>query len=371
MRVLFRVDANGEIGAGHLMRCLALASALKARGAACTFLTRTAGLGAVEARIRDEGASCLNLPEIGILAVANRDGLAHSHWLPGGYAADVTNCKSVLGQISPADWLVVDHYALDFRWEVEMASYAKRVLVIDDLADRQHKCTLLLDQNLMPNAAQRYVGLVGGSCECLLGPDFALLRNEFTIDKNPATRVGDENKLHRMLVMFGGSDPRNLTMMIAKLLIAKGWRDPIDFVAGPLYPHLDELREALRQLPDACLHAPAHDVAALMKNARLAVGSPGVSSWERCACALPSITIAQADNQEPIGSALAQAGAHLYLGRLQEIDLNRLFTEISTLWSSPKRLTAMSAAAYGICDGKGTERVARRMEVNERHDTVF
>ena len=51
------------------------------------------------------------------------------------------------------DWLVVDHYALDARWEAELRSAAGRLLVIDDLADRRHDCDVLLDATTFASAA--------------------------------------------------------------------------------------------------------------------------------------------------------------------------------------------------------------------------
>jgi len=53
----------------------------------------------------------------------------------------------VLLSTSPPDWLVADHYALDHRWEAALAPYYRKLLVIDDLADRPHRCDILLDQN--------------------------------------------------------------------------------------------------------------------------------------------------------------------------------------------------------------------------------
>ncbi|MBS1141855.1 MAG: pseG [Proteobacteria bacterium] len=371
MRVLFRADANTEIGSGHLMRCLALVRALRAHGAECAFLARARGLDALVARIRDEGCTFIPLPGADALRADAGDGLTHSHWLPGGCAADAALCAQALGEVAPADWLVVDHYALDHRWEAAMARYARHVLAIDDLADRRHDCTLLLDQNLMPDAVSRYDGLLSKSCERLLGPRFALLRDEFSLDEAPSCPPGEDGAGRRLLVMFGGADMSNLTAAVAETLISMDWREPVDFVAGPLYPHLDALREAIAHLHGARLHAPAWDVAALMKGACLAIGSPGVSSWERCACALPSITIAQAGNQEPIGRAVAEAGAHVYLGHAGGLDRNRLVAEIDALWSSRQRLREMAGIASAICDGHGAARVAQRMVEHEHHNTMF
>ena len=47
------------------------------------------------------------------------------------------------------DWLIVDHYVLDERWEGALRPYAHRIFFIDDHADRVHDYNLLLDQNLI------------------------------------------------------------------------------------------------------------------------------------------------------------------------------------------------------------------------------
>lgn len=359
MRVTFRTDAGTTIGTGHLMRCLALAEGLRAAGAECLFLCRD-GIGALAQMIAEGGHRLQMLPEANERQrVSDGESLAHDHWLPGGWQQDLDACLDELASKPAADWLVVDHYALDHRWETGMRAVARSVMAIDDLADRGHDCDLLVDQNLMPAMVGRYDGLLPPRCRPLLGPRYALLRSEFSRpDETPRAPRG---ATPRLLVMFGGADAADLTLRAVQALAHIGWQSPVDVVAGPLYPALDSLRSAIKVLPAAELHAPARDVAALMRAADLAVGSPGVASWERCACALPSLTIAQASNQEKVGEALAEAGGHWYLGRAADVSDDELQDALRVLGRNGFVRHAMSGVATSICDGQGVRRVVRQM----------
>lgn len=356
MRFLFRTDADMTIGTGHLIRCLALAEALRANGAECIFLCRAAGLGNLVDNITAAGHRLLSLPQSA--APADVNGPPHAAWLPGGQAKDASACLQLLaGQM--VDWLIVDHYALDHRWQSMMRPSTSRIMVIDDLADRQHDCDLLLDQNLIPNMEERYDSLVPSHCIRLLGPRYALLREEFARAREASARPITE--LPNLLVMFGGADPQNLTLRSVDQLAAISWQGYVDVVAGPLYSQLDRLKEAVSSLAHCRLHAPANNVAALMQNADLALGSPGVASWERCACALPAITIAQAENQEDIGRKLGETGAHFYLGRAESITDDALSAALSTWLTNPWARKAMSHKAATVCDGKGLRRVIAKL----------
>src|SRR6185503_16476092 len=61
MKVLFRADASLAIGSGHVQRCLALAGALSAKGASCTFVVRDLP-GSTNAQIKAAGHAILVLP---------------------------------------------------------------------------------------------------------------------------------------------------------------------------------------------------------------------------------------------------------------------------------------------------------------------
>lgn len=361
MFVVFRTDANPRIGTGHLMRCLALADALAERGAHCLFLCRGAGLGRTAARIAAAGHDLYPVPEA---AAAAADEIAHSAWLPHGQSRDAELCRGILQRQPPVDWLVVDHYALAAPWQTALRPAAGRILVIDDLADRRHDCDLLVDQNFHPAAPQRYAGLLPAAAGTLTGPRYALLRPEFARLRQAALArrlAAGAGPAARLLVLFGGADAADLTGRTVDLLARQAFAGPVDVVVGPLYPGAQALGRRLAALPGGTLHVNPGNVAELMAAADLAIGSPGGTSWERCALGLPTVAIAAAANQEAMARTLAEAGAHAYLGRHESLADADFAAAVAFLASNAGARRHMAEVAGGLADGRGAERIARRL----------
>ena len=160
--IIFRADASLQIGTGHVMRCLTLADALTAQGAKCEFICREHP-GNLIAYIQSKG---YNVHSLSMGKTADTD-LSYSKWLGSTQAQDAEACAPHLNKLQ-LDWLVVDHYALETRWETELTPYYRKLMVIDDLADRKHVCNVLLDQNL-GRTTHHYAHLVPTNCQMLLG----------------------------------------------------------------------------------------------------------------------------------------------------------------------------------------------------------
>ena len=120
----------------------------------------------------------------------------------------VQHIDSDVGHVD-ADLWIVDHYQLDETFEQKLFLTGAKVMVIDDLANRPHYCDLLLDVNFF-DKGNRYEMLVPPKCKMLLGPEYALLRQEFY--EQPTQDFMKRNPV-RVLVCFGGSDPSNMTSL--------------------------------------------------------------------------------------------------------------------------------------------------------------
>jgi UDP-2,4-diacetamido-2,4,6-trideoxy-beta-L-altropyranose hydrolase len=338
MKVAFRADASVHIGAGHVMRCLTLADALSTRGAQTRFL-------------------CRRLPgHLGDLITARGHALT---WLPDS-GVDAEGSAAALAPGAPWDWLAVDHYALGSDWERAQRGLAKKILAIDDLADRRHDCDLLLDQNLQTD--NRYDGLLSMTCRTLIGPRYALLRPEF-LRARQATKPSAEAATH-LLVCFGGSDPHDLTGLTLDAL--DGLCRPelnVAVVVGQSYPYCERLHARCAKRLGTQFHCQTDDMADLMARADLAVGASGVVTWERACLGLPALAISFADNQRPIARFAQEAGILLWVGDAAEMSAVRLGTAITALLDTPAQRKAMRQACLELVDGAGCGRVMEAMSV--------
>ncbi len=298
------------------MRCLTLADALREKGAVTQFICRAHESNLIDF-IRDKQYVCTALDPVGdetgiTTPDADQDKLPdHAPWLGGSWQRDAEETAAVLKEGS-CDWLIVDHYALDWRWETAMRSHVERTLVIDDLADRKHSCNVLLD-SVCGRQPEHYRHLAPTACRLLLGSQFALLRPEFAEWRADALRRREKtDAVRRFLVTLGGMDPDNLTGAVLDQLAAADLPDDaeIEVVLGSGFSDVEGLRKQAGNMPvKTSVNVAVGNMAERMTHADFAVVAGGVSALECCCLGLPAIIIITAKNQRPGATALKKERA--------------------------------------------------------------
>lgn len=363
MKVLFRTDGSVQVGIGHVMRCLTLADALRASGAECRFICREHPGNLLE-QIRQRGYAVLGLP-VGSDGLVPRDfedaaGSNRSAWLGSDWAIDAAQTKVGAGE-SAVDWLIVDHYSLDARWEKLLRPICHKLMVIDDLANRPHDCDLLLDQNFYRNQDQRYQGLLPEHCITLLGPAYVLLRPEFAEAKQ-RLKVRD-GTIKRILVFFGGSDPTNQTEVVLTALQQLNRSEiSLDVVVGLTNPNRHSIQALCDELPNTTYYCNVSNMAELILNADLGIGAGGSAMWERCYLGLPTITVAFAANQVRTTEDVADIGAIDYLGWSDSARPEDYASAIADAIVNPQRIKQMADAALGVLHNETTAAVVDAMQ---------
>lgn len=361
MKVIIRADASIHIGTGHVMRCITLADALSQKNANCQFICK-AHAGHLIDLIRSKGYVVHVLPLTEQASDATADELAHSQWLGATQLQDASACLPIVLTQKP-DWLVVDHYALDARWEQQLAPHYGKLMVIDDLADRRHVCDLLLDQTYGRDAAE-YKALVPADCQLLCGAQYALLRPEFAALRPYSLKRRVQPQLWNLLITMGGVDKDNVSSQVLIALRASPLPPDcqITVVIGSTGPWLAQVQQLAQEMPWATqVLVGVKDMAHLMADSDLAIGAAGATSWERCCLGLPTIMLVLASNQKHVAQALKQAGAARIIQRTEDIALclPRLLNE---LLKQPAAFQTMSQSAASIVDGQGIANLIYKLE---------
>lgn len=360
MNFVFRVDSSIKIGSGHLIRCLTLAKLLKKKGHICKFICRDHRGNLIE-KIKKENF------EVNILhniegteerLSSNKKVSIYTSWLGASWHQDADQTINTLDN-NKIDWLIIDHYGIDIKWEQKLRLYTRKIMVIDDLANRDHDCDLLLDQNLISNFKIRYQNLLPNYCRNLLGPSYALLQPEYEILRKKAfSRTGPAKNI---LVYFGDGDQYNLTESVLSAFIKLNREDiNLDVVISSKNIKKEYFYKLAKKNKKISINSNLSSLAPLILKADLAFGASGSTSWERCCLGLPSIVITVAENQKPIAKELSRKGLIHLLGHYDEIKSNSIYNAMKAFIE--KKLVNWSEDCKLLTDGSGTKKVATILE---------
>ena len=340
-KIFIRVDSGLEIGTGHMMRCLSLAKILTEYNFEVCFLSK-----------KLEGNIC----DLIIKNEYKIEYLSNTNNIESKYN-DVSDIIKILCKEKEKPFIIVDHYDLDVEWEKQVQKYVEKLIVIDDLANRNHVCDLLLDQNLYENMDDRYVDLVSSNCEILVGPKYALLRKEFSEKRKKSIPRKNFNKI---MVSFGGSDPNNETIKVLNALKKIKMKNiKIDVIIRKTNPNLNKIKEICDSIENCFLFQDVENMEEFMIDSDLSIGAAGITTWERCCLGLPSIVTTIADNQIEVVKAITKKKCIIHLGNSKETnskDYEKCIQEING-----EILSDISLNCFKIVDGKGCIRVSEKI----------
>lgn len=342
LRTLFVVEAGYQAGLGHLLRCRALLLELAARGHRADLWLRG-----------DEKA------------LAGREWPANMRLFVSPESGSVDDaCEGIekLLERNSYDWLIVDGYGISGNALcARLVAHGARLLMIDDLADREFKADILLNQNTTHREPYGN-GRISAS-RFLMGPSYALIDRSYALRRSEPRAHGE---LRNVLVSFGGVDRHGRTQRVLNLVSRHG--SPLDIVAvvGPYYPYLDQLefrrgRHALRVVRNVS------DLAQLMRQCDLMVMAGGSTVWQGCCVGVPMLVLRTVENQKLLIQTLRESDAALCLdvsARPNEdagIREDEFMQALRQAEMAPVR-ERLAANAMRLVDGNGPGRVADAVE---------
>lgn len=353
MNIVFRVDASTWIGSGHVMRCLTLANALKNHGCRVTFISRNLP-GNLNEFIK-KNFDLIVLPfEDKKLQFSERKN-QHEQFLSEEINIEIEQSVVWLDKLMP-DWIIVDHYSLDILWETAVQKKSRKIMVIDDLANRKHTCDLLLDQNYYIDSEVRYDALLPIFSHQLLGPQYALIKPSFLKIHDERERIGkfDFKTIQKIVLFMGGSDRDNMTLRVLEYmkqhLILN--RYDISVIVGLINPNKETIQTFCFINYISC-HLSPNNFGDFLIQADLFIGAGGSSVYERCLAGVPSIVFSLAENQQKICVDIARIGAHIFAEKvdcLSNLIKQLNSTQLKFLYQNSRKLFTGYRGAEGVVD---------------------
>jgi UDP-2,4-diacetamido-2,4,6-trideoxy-beta-L-altropyranose hydrolase len=337
--LLIRADAGPRVGVGHLMRCLALAEAWRQRDGEVVIVAGDLPDGLAE-RMASVGASSR-------IVSAQQDS--------GGWLGETAAAQD-------AAWIVIDGYGFGPDYMAAAGQSDRPVLMIDDDARHDgYPVQALLNQNLHARA-ENYADKTDAAL--MLGPRHALIRGALSAWKDWVR--GMPVRANRILVTLGGADLGGHTAKVIAALAVLQQRAPdLDLQArvavGGANPRLNALREAAADHNGIKILFDIKDMERQISWCDIALSASGSTVWELALFQTPMLLATAAPVEEPVAASLADAGAALVLGRLEDQNAAAIAAGRLALADDPARRASLADAAARLVDGNGAARVVEQM----------
>ena len=342
MHLYVRADADGKIGAGHIMRCIALTQAWKDLGGEVTFISHCEN-GALKERIQSEGFRLVVL----------------DHVCPD--SSDLKKTLAILKSESADQkhWLVLDGYHFTPEYQKSIRDAGICVMVIDDTNHLPYyHADILLNQNVYASELKYHCDK---DTTLLMGTRYVLLRREFLKYRDFKRQIPDRAK--NILVTLGGADPDNVTLKVIEALRLLDEPDiSVRIIVGPANPHQTNLRKAI---------VPAHfktellinpsNMPELMAWADLAISAGGGTCWELAFMGVPIMALILVDNQKAVAEGISREGFAANLGWYKTLDEKTISGEMNTLIQSKDRRLSMVQIGQALMCGSGRDRVCEKI----------
>ena len=343
MHVIIRTDMSQQIGTGHVMRCMRLASTLQISGVTVTFLTVFS-----ETPPWTDQAQSFNI-----------------HHLYDGEIREKADAHKTIKfleqqkQISDRPTcLIVDHYGLGLEWERSVKPHVDGLVVIDDLIDRHHDCDLIINPSLLNPDHDLYKEFIPDASGALIGCEYAMLDDAFSnLDQ---AKKGCHPP--RIFLSFGGMDRDGFTLKALDALTDESCLAcPVDIVIGSGFRFKEELKQKSEARGKVTIHEQINHVAQVMAGCDIAIGAGGTMSWERLAARLPTLVFGIADNQKEVLRALLEGNLAVGCEDVTAITDGQFHTMIKDFVLDRECHDDLYQASHGIVDGCGVSRVARAL----------
>ena len=273
-----------------------------------------------------------------------------------GYDVKIFNWKEkeplLINLLLEVKVIFIDSILINKKLYDKISSIVENVFYIDDYHKWSHKKGIIIDWTVLSDKKRRYE--TTSSVKYLLGTKYAALRKEFwDIPKRHVSR-----KIENILLTFGGSDIRNLTIKMLRLINDTFPQLKITIIVGNSYNNVEEIEDATNKNIKLIYSANAAGMKKNMLKADIAIASGGQTIYELARIGVPTIGIISVDNQLDDINGWEETGFLMNAGWWCCPDLEKNIVQLMKKCINKNRREEMIKIGRSFIDGQGAKRIA-------------
>ncbi len=327
--IIFRVDGGGEIGFGHIIRSLAIASSLRAGHPSVTPLFVSIPNEAVREEIASRGFDGVTLP-------------------PDRNEIDFL---SELISTTKAPVLFIDSTRKYLREDIVRLKQNTKVILFHNSSEGISEADMVIIPSGHTDSR-----MIEGYRDCstvFIGPEYVVLGNHAL-----ALHDRHEYKKNTIGITTGASDPRKVMLELLRMMQCEQLKKyRITAYIGKDFIHREALAGFMRDNAFENIVAEPYDLGKIIQN-ELLISTFGVSTYELMFLGKPVVSVGHCEMNANGSRLLAERFDCIEdLGLIDNLDQDKLRNKIIHLFSDEKRMATLRDNAGRVVDGHGVDRI--------------
>lgn len=323
-----RVEMGGNIGSGHIFRCIALAEEIKKNKKSIVFLSSN-----------------------------KKNFLIHSKKFPHielkgrNETERIQECKKYMNIVK---CLIIDLPKYEEKYSKKLKK--ENVIIINDLGNIKIFSKMLINGSIVKKF-QKYE-IKKKMTRVLAGPKYMLIRKEFAELRIKNKKINKSIK--KILLVFGGSDEKNITKKILKFLPSKNLQ--ITILLGPGNKNKKNIAQ-FRKINNVKVLENPKNIASLFLKQDLIISSTGITIYELACLGIPTIMIPANSAQMESAKSMKRSGFGeiVKLATINDKKFNQIYQKMESTIYREK----MARNGKKIVDGKAVERILRILKTEK------
>jgi len=336
MEVYIRTNFSNTIGLGHIIRTTRLALEMKKKGIKCTFVLD-----------KFYTKNLINFKKIFLYKNSKN------------FISEINDAKLFckLTKKNKQKYVLIDDYRLGKKWQRYVSKYYKKIIIFDDLEDKEHFADVIINYNPKNISSLKYDFSRNkkDKCNFLINPKYNIISKQ-NITKNYNFL---KSKFYITFYIGGGGNQNTFYKLLINLAkkINNNYNIKLLIIVGLLSKNKNLIYKLAKKYECIETISGYDNLYYIIKKTKIFVGTSGTAIFETAFLKTPSILFNISKNQETDIFSLEKIGHYFFLKSKDLLLTNKFIRLIFLIFKYYSRFQSFIKKPEIKIDNNGTKRL--------------